>query len=194
MTVNSTYSYPCHDVNVTGVVEIGIAIPHTGTVVSLGTSTDSIQITERGYYHDIPGDLNGGQQGPPIEIQKLGEVHTVNIRMSSWSKTYMQTVEKWYHTTRGTIEDDEVGQLMFASGVRARLLLNTRDLDDTRNYWNAIMREPKSFSIGSKYTEQSLTFECHRCRCGEDGDGSYGEDIDGVIYDKHTGTWAELGE
>ena len=178
MAANSNYTYPCHSINVTGVVHVQLAIPFTGMshagalsngCMSLGTATDSIQITERGYYHDVPGDLNGGQQGPPIDIQKLGEVHTVNIRMSSWNQTSVQLLEQWYHSHRGIVEQDEVGQLMFNSRVSARLLLETSDLLDTRNYWNAIMREPKSFSIGSKYTEQSLTFECHRVRCGENG-------------------------
>ena len=149
--VNADYTYPCHNVHVSGVVNVQIAIPFSGMtgghaqangMIPLGIATDSIQITERGYYHDIPGDLNGGQQGPPIDIQKLGEVHTINLRMSSWDKESLHMLEQWFHTTRGTVQQDEVGQLMFGSNVFCRLLLETQNLHDTRNYWNCIMREP----------------------------------------------------
>ena len=181
MTINDGYTYPCQPIQVTGVVNVQYAIPHTGALVELGVATDSIQITERHYYHDIPGDMNGGQQGPPIDIQKLGEVHTINIRFSSWHLGNMQLLEKHFHTTRGAVAQGEVGKLMFQSGQAIRLLLETIDIENIRNYWHCILREPKSFSIGTKYTEQSLTFEAHRVPCTQSSDSDAGF---GTIYDQ----------
>jgi hypothetical protein len=180
MTANSNYAYPCQPIQVTGVVNVQYAEPHTGaTLLPLGVATDSIQITERHYYHDIPGDANGGQQGPPIDIQKLGEVHTINIRFSSWHYGNMQALEQHFHATRGEITQGEIGTLMFQSGSAIRLLLETAVEEDVRNYWHCILREPKTFSIGTKYTEQSLTFEAHRVPCHQTSEGETG-----VIYDK----------
>ena len=192
---NSNYAYACAPVNVAGLVRVQIAYPAWGAVHELGVTTDSINITERQYFHDVPGDRNGGPQGPPVEVQKLGEVHNIQLRMSTWNKAEMQQLEEWYHDEnadgtssphRGSVKQWDVGEVVLAKrGIR--LLLETEDLNDTRNYWCCIMREPKSFAIGTKFTEQSLTFEAHRYPCVSSTQETAGEGkvaLNGIIYDK----------
>tara|TARA_R100000742_G_C4278390_1_gene101133 strand:+ start:1872 stop:2573 length:702 start_codon:yes stop_codon:yes gene_type:complete len=209
---NGNYATPCSSVNVAGLVRVQIAYPLWGSLYELGIATDSIEISERAFYHDVPGDRNGGPQGPPVEVQKLGEVHTISMRLSTWNKAEMQQLEEWYHDedadadpaggadgenrnetlspygTRGTMAQWDVGEVLLARRG-FRLCLETSDLNDTRNYWCCIMREPKTFAIGTKFTEQSLTFEAHRypkvSAVGEAATPTQGkEHLADILYDR----------
>jgi len=159
------YAPTCHPQKTIGLVDIKIASPFNGTLLPLGTATDYINPEERVYYHNVPGDRNGGREGPPIEIQDLGRIVTVNFSLTSFTQANVDIVRARAATTLGVMTQAEVGQFILGSKA-FRLLLDTPAAEDVRNYWCAIAREPIGVGLGTKYAEWVMSFECHRPPCG----------------------------
>ena len=72
---------PGKQVNVYGPAVISMATTpmSTPTYQVLGTTRDGVGITSDGYFIEIKNDEYGGEAGPPVEIQFVGE--TAKIRM-----------------------------------------------------------------------------------------------------------------
>ena len=63
-------------VHVAGLALIKISFGGSG-YLELGYTRNGADITHEGFFLDVPGDENGGDEGPPIEIQFLGEIARV---------------------------------------------------------------------------------------------------------------------
>lgn len=162
----AAYSPACHAPARTGLVDIKIAFPFTGTLVQLGHATDMIQYHKQPFYHDVPGDRNGGHQGPPIESQFLGEIIDISFSLSSFAAAGITLLEKrGLLTTVGTIPQDVIGDFVMTT-TSMRLLLHTEATGDTRNFWCAIPRQPYQVAVGTKFSEWIFGFQCHRPPCG----------------------------
>ena len=157
-------------VNYSGKVDVKIQLANTaGQLVKLGESMDMVDVEERAFFHNIPGDRHGGPQGPPIEIQWLGAICVVRMELSRWDTAVLDNLRKRkVQTTAGTIPLTDVGTLMLATKA-FRLLLHstTRPL----NFPCVLLRDAVSYGMGSKFTGVGLQFECHRCQDGTARDG-----------------------
>lgn len=172
----------CHPINVTGLTDIQVAVPYTGALQKLGHATDMVEQEARGFFHDVPGDRNGGPQGPPIEVQFLGEIYIVNFAMSSFSRTVADVLEaRAIKTSSGVIQQAAVGSLVLA-GKSVRLLLHNLADTDTINFWCAFVRQPWRMGRGTKFSELVLSFECHRPPCGHPKAG--------IIWDRDSDAYA----
>lgn len=177
------YDPACHSPHATGLVDIKIASPFDGVLQQLGHATDIIDIANRPFYLDVPGDRNGGPQGPPINIQFLGRIVVVSFALSSYDVDVCDVVEKLaVENTSGLIEQSMIGQFVMESRAM-RLLLHTLDPDDTRNFWCAIPREPIRMGFGTKYNEKMFVFECHRPPCSSVADG--------ILWDRQSDAFEE---
>lgn len=146
-------------IQVTGLVEIQLEL-QVGTIVTLGYSEDMIDIEENAFWHNVPGDQHGGPQGPPIDVQYLGQIDIIRAVMSTWDETYMDVLRtRRVNAVLGTVNINEVGQLMLQQNP-TRVILNspTRPL----NYPTCIVREAISFPMGTKYSAATVIFEAHR--------------------------------
>lgn len=159
------YSSPCHAFQKTGLIHVKIAYPFNGTLVSLGTAHDQIQVTERKFWHEAKSDAGGGQNGPPQELQYLGEIHVVRMRLAGWTGSSVALLRKLTNTTLGTIDQAQVGAFMLTSSS-VRLLLDTPSAGDAMNYWCAMPEQPMEIGVGTKYSEWDIQFTCHRPPCG----------------------------
>ena len=161
-----SYSLTCHPTYKTGAHEILIASPWNASLNALGVATDGIRYQNHPYYTEVHGDRNGGHQGPPIEKQYLGEIVIISFNLSSWNASTFGTLRKrGVLSTAGNIPQASIGDFMLGA-ASMRLLLKTENSADVRNFWCAIPIQAMEVTEGSKFSEWSLSFECHRAPCG----------------------------
>lgn len=162
------YSPGCFDPIIVGEVDIKIATPSDGgTLTQLGTAYDMIQVQKQAFWHDVHSDRNGGPQGPPVEVQFLGEIAMVRFQLSNVNPTGYALLKKWGSATAtaGTVLQSEVGALQLKTkGVR--LLLETAAAGDIRNFVCCLPRQPIELGIGTKYSQVSFGFTAYRAPCG----------------------------
>jgi len=161
-------------VQVSGLVTVKITVPG-GSIQTLGEQSDMTEIREQAFFHNVPGDRNGGPQGPPIEVQWLGSIAIIRCDLSSWDATVVDSLRKRaVNATLGTTIQTEVGKLMLDSnGIRLTLDCATRPL----NFPCCIVREPIQYGKGTKFSTMAVEFEAHKKPSGAKA---------GVLFDTDT--------
>ena len=163
-------------VNVTGLTNIRIQLAiGAGQLVDLGESQDMVDIDERVFLHNVPGDAHGGPQGPPIDVQMLGMTVGVTCELSRWDPNQVDALrQRRVLGSLGSILATDVGDLLLSTGS-FRVLLDT----PTRalNFPTCILREPIRFSMGTKYTAVFFSFEAHRTQSGQRQNVLYNSDV-----------------
>jgi hypothetical protein len=155
-------------VQTAGVTTVFVKIAaDTSAPLTLGQTRNYAEVTHEAFFLDVPGDANGGDDGPPIEVQYLGEISRVRCELTKWDKTTADVVRRRSkaQTTAGT--PGTAGTLMFGGTNVMRLLLN--NANDVRNFNRAIPRMPIEIGRGTKYSTLVCEFECHK-------------DSNGVLY------------
>jgi len=159
-------------VNVAGACQVRIAAPDVaaGALQTLGFTRNFAETRKEAFFLDVPGDQNGGDDGPPIEVIYLGEIAIVRLELTKYDLTVCNVVRSRVSgATAG--QPFTAGTLMF-SGVRTmRLLLNAAS--DPRNFPRVIPRNAQEIGRGTKFSTYICEFECHK-------DGS------GVLYNAVT--------
>jgi hypothetical protein len=64
-----------------GKATIRVNTGSAGVLETVGYTRNGADLTTEGFWIDVPGDENGGDSGPPIEIQYVGEM--ARVRESS---------------------------------------------------------------------------------------------------------------
>ena len=148
-------------VHALGACKIKVDTGASHALEDLGYSDDGVQVEERGMYHDIPGDQNGGEGGVPIEKQYLGEFHIVRFTLTSFDKLILPKVTtRIYGGTAGTMGTP--GTLMSSNCFR--LLLWTPQVSavsTSRNYLVAMPIDSIPHNRGAKATRYSMVFACY---------------------------------
>lgn len=149
------------------VVQTGPANVKVGTGVAsaleqLGFSANGVEITETALFLDVPGDQNGGDEGPPIDVQFLGQIDRVRMELTKYDIAIANKVR----TRLNNIASPETagvpgtsGSLIAGSSLFYRLLIEPTT--QPRNYIAAIPREPIEVNRGTKYSRLIIEFECH---------------------------------
>ncbi len=147
-------------VNVAGPVGIWVNTGPAYALEHLGWSQDGIQIQEIPYITGIPGDQNGGSDGPPIEYQQFVSQHRIVLDLNKYSETVMAKVALRANPAAAITQ--RVGQLLFCSAQYYRVLLTSFDSEGTvtfiRNYPYCVPFDPIDANYGSKYTRKQVVF------------------------------------
>lgn len=173
-----------------GRCEIYVSNPSTTALQKLGEGQDSVQISEQHYWNDVPGDRHGGSAGPPIEVQHMGMIATIQMELSRHDTALLGSLRTHNLTVspEGFTNLDRVG--MFQLRHRSsRLVLINRHIDAGTNqlitsginYPCCLIRAPISYNRSTKYTAVSLTFEAHRAPDGHP--------YEGVVYNYDTANY-----
>jgi hypothetical protein len=99
------------------------------TLEILGYTRNGADVTEEGFFVDVPGDENGGDAGDPIDIQYIGEMARVRLEMTKLDVAVMNKVMARLNLpgapkSRGAIGTP--GYFMFLNGAHLRgSLINT---------------------------------------------------------------------
>ena len=129
----------------------------------LGYTRNGADTTDEAYWLDVPGDENGGDDGPPIDIQYLGEISRVRLELTKWDETIANKL-------RARLKGAAAGQIDGVGTLVARLSKSfVLEIDSpalSRTYYRAIPRMPIEMNRGTKFSTLVCEFECHK---GEDG-------------------------
>lgn len=160
------YAPPCYRPKSTGLIHIKVASPTTGTLLNLGEAYDMVDTEDRAFFHDVHSDRNGGPQGSPVEVQYLGAMIVINFTLSMFNQTTVELLhQRGVNVTPGTIAQNEIGQFMLQD-KSVRLLLDTNNPLDVRNYPCCLVRDPIRVGSGTKFSQYVFSFTAYRGPCG----------------------------
>lgn len=146
---------PCHILLNTGA---------SSALQGLGYTENGAEVREELLAGDIPGDQNGGDQGPPIDIQKFGLIGHVHLEMSKWDAAVAAYVMA-KSNPNGSIPtaagvSPTPGGLIFSNTDYFRLLLFP-SLSLPRNFLIAVPREAHTYNLGTRYARLIADFICY---------------------------------
>lgn len=130
-----------------------------GVLADLGYTINGVEITENIYKGEVPGDENGGEEGPPIDIQYFGEVHTLRMQFSKFDASVLTTIKAGIAgATEGT---PGLSGTLYFQGVKD-WKLKIVSTNFTRTYGRVIFSEPKEFNTGTKFTRMMIVATCYK--------------------------------
>ena len=145
-------------IQVDGLATIKIASPAAGSLETLGYTINGVEITEQVFTEEVKGDENGGDPGPPIDIQYLGEVHTIRMTLTKYDEAVLNKVRAGIAGgTAGTISTS--GTLYFQGTVAWRLLIHS--VNRPRNYINVVFQEPKEINKGTIHSKAIIVAKAY---------------------------------
>jgi hypothetical protein len=151
-------------VNVTGLALIRVAPASGAPLADLGYTQNGAQITFEGYELRVPGDENGGDDGPPIDIQVLGQTARIRLEMTKFDVTVSDTILT--RTPSGTLGVPNsagvpTGTLIFASSQFFRLVIAT-----TTRPFNfpcvSLIKTPQELNAGTKFQRHIIEAEAYK--------------------------------
>ena len=146
-------------INVAGLVTIKVDAG-SGLEI-LGYSADMADATDQSFWHDVPGDLHGGPQGPPIDSQYLGQITRIRLELSKFDASVANKVRARLNAaTAGTIADANIGDLALQDSKTIRLLLSSAG--DPINFPLCMVKDAVEMARGTKYSTFVCEFEAHR--------------------------------
>ena len=160
-------------VQVAGLATIKVGTGDGGSLDTLGYTRDGAQITYEAYSVDVPGDEFGGDEGPPIDIQYLGETARIRLEMTKYDSSVKDKLEdRLLGENAGT--PGTPGTLLFADSKTVRLAIDTANDNPDRNFPRAtLVKTPIEVNKGTKYSTLILEFVAY-------------EDADGVLFNTTT--------
>ncbi len=172
-------------VHTAGVTTVMIKAVYAATApIELGQTRNYAEVTKEAFFLDVPGDANGGDDGPPIEIQYLGEIARIRVELTKWNTTAADLV-------RARVTGAIAGKLQGTLNVVGVKMFDQRDnpdagnpdprtirillsnANDNRNFNRCIPRMPIEIGRGTKYSTLICEFEAHK-------------DVNGILYNADT--------
>lgn len=127
----------------------------------LGYTRNGAEMTSEGYFLNIPGDQNGGDDGPPIDVQYLGETARIRIELTKWDATIAAGIEaRIQGGTGGT--PGTPGSLMSANSHRLLIFTTAQ----ARNFPRAFPRGAIELNKGTRFSILVFEFEAHEDASG----------------------------
>ena len=146
-------------VNVDGVVLVQFG--PNGSILDLGYTRNGADITLEGYFVDIPGDQNGGDDGPPVDVQYLGEIARVRTELTKYDVAVaLDVYERFPKSAAGVPLNTPGTTLLFENTNGRELILSSTNR--TMTFWEAFPRSPIELNKGTKFSTLVCEFECHQ--------------------------------
>jgi hypothetical protein len=161
-------------------------VPTYFTTSPLGYTRNGSQISFQQFYEDIPGDQNGGDAGPPVEVQLLGQIANVRLMLTKYNPTIFQAAQEIMYNANfvpgtvnpgliGSANGQQAGSLMFTGGpagvsqcwaIYIGVPSTTPSGSSTVGLFpwffpNCLIREPYELNVGTKYSELALSFTAY---------------------------------
>lgn len=146
-------------INITGTAEIWMDDGLGGAMDVLGYTRNGAEVTLDASYLDVPGDQNGGDEGPPIDVQYLGEIARVRLELTKYDVTNADLVRQRFGRAAAVVGTPaSPGSLVF--GGTFRLLIKSATAP--YNFARAFPRAPIEVNRGTKFSTFICEFECHK--------------------------------
>lgn len=130
-----------------------------GSLATLGYTINGAEVSEEIMTEPVYGDANGGEGGPPIDFQYLGEVHTVRLTLTKYDETVLNTIRASMAGGTAGVANTS-GSLYFQGSAYWRLLIHS--VATPRNYLCAIFTEAKEVNLGTKHSKAIITAKCYQ--------------------------------
>lgn len=142
------------------------------TFVDLGYTRDGVTITFNGFFVDVPTDADGGESGPPSDVQFMGMSANIRIEATKFDPAVMAMCRMRISgsgvegvpgapvdaaTPSGgfqAIATGAIGQLMLGGSNAFKLLMN--NVYDPYLFLNAFPRDANDKNVASKYTTDHM--------------------------------------
>ena len=156
---------------VTGPCTVSVNTGAAGVLATLGVSRAGIKPRRTRITIPIPCDINGGEEGVPIDIQDLGGFDRVHIEFSKWDSAVAANVRTsgnpitatgggFASMTLGTIPT--IGALIIANLAYYRLLLNPTNGTFPMNFLCAIpIDDPYEIDLRAQFSVLSTDWICY---------------------------------
>lgn len=145
--------------HVAGPCEILIGEMDGATTNSLGYSRNGVDLRFEGFFEDVPCDTDGGDRGPPADVNYMGESATVRLELTKWDAALAEMIVP---RVNGAVAGVPAGPgvLFKQDGVAFRLIVlpQTPGFD----FKCAILRGATEINKGSRYSTLVLEFQCLR--------------------------------
>lgn len=130
---------------------------------NLGYTSNGADIRFEGYFQNVPGDENGGDDGPAIEVIYLGETAKVRTELTKWDVAVADRVAA---RVAGAVAGVPAapGTLMFANSKTMRVCIASAN--NPMNFPRCICREPVEINKGTKYSRLIFEFEAYKNSAG----------------------------
>jgi len=131
---------------------------NTGAFEALGYSINGVEISQTPFFLNVPGDQNGGDDGPPIDVQYLGELQYLRMELSKWDSA---VANKCICIVKGAPigQTSSPGLLMAGGGHCYKVSLRSQIL--FRTYQLCFLRNQVETQRGTKFARLMLEWECH---------------------------------
>lgn len=132
---------------------------------SLGYTRNGADVRGKGFFQEVPGDENGGEAGPPIEIQLMGETASVRLELTKYDPAIAsKALARLKGDTEGLVGTP--GTLMFGGG-KTTILSIAPTTGKALVFNRAFLRGDWEINRGTRYSTLVLEFECHKDQNGK---------------------------
>jgi len=160
-------------VNVTGLatVKVGPVNATSDNIEDLGYTRNGIELSFQGFFLDVPGDENGGDDGPPVDVQYMGEIATIRMELTKYNSTVAEKVSARVNGGSAGVPV-AAGTLMFgdnnvlANEVAWRLLIQVSSGVGNMNFLRAFPRNVIELNKGTRFSTLVAEFEAHKNAAG----------------------------
>jgi hypothetical protein len=155
-------------IQVAGLATIQVDTGNSHALETLGYSINGVEIEENIFTLPVHGDEHGGDSGPPIDIQYLGQVDTVRMELTKYDLAVLDKLRArlWNSgftaPTAGQVLSANIGSLFFAGSFTFRLTIDCANSGYDRDYIKVIFQESISENRGVKHSVPRLTATCYR--------------------------------
>ena len=153
--------------HIPGPTEVSVQFSPGGTagpVEVLGYTIEGVDIELDVKTRDVYGDQNGGQDGPPIDIQQFGQLATVRGVFNKFDSAVMEKIKSRSDGATTPGQNIDVGCLLAQENQGHRLVIKptkTGTACPIYNFAFAVARQPIPFRYGSKVKEVTVNWQCH---------------------------------
>ena len=138
----------------------------------LGYTRNGADLTDEAFFVDVPGDENGGDEGPPVDIQYLGGIARLRLELTKFDPAVAdKIIARIKGATIGQVSDgtNPPGTLLF-NGTRTFVVKIVNPGADpphtggagTITFNRAILRNPAEINKGTKFSTLILEIEGHK--------------------------------
>lgn len=150
-------------VNVAGKTQIQVDTGDAHAMERLGWTRGGVETVKEAFWIDVPGDEHGGDEGPPVDVQYIGEIARVRMELTKYDPDVLAKIMRrlWDESaTAGTPKTP--GTLVFGNTRAFRLLLYSITSGMRRNFPRAFPRMPVELNRGTKFSTLVMEWECHK--------------------------------
>jgi len=136
-------------INVAGLASVYVDTGGSNALELLGYTRNGVDITDNGYFLDVHTDVDGGDDGPPTDVQYLGGTITIRMEFTKYDDAIRAKIDtRLYGGTSGV--NGAVGSLMRGGAKTYRLVINTPTTP--YNFPIVIFRDPYELNKGTKFS------------------------------------------